>query len=136
MSGDGKTIVFEHDFGIWKLDLASRQVKPIPLEIAAETQETLTEFRDFNSTVDDYDLAPDGKRIVFSVHGELFTVPTDEGGELRQLTEGAARDRDVHVFARRQVDRVHLRPERPRGDPRDRRRRRRPGPESHRPRHA
>ena len=48
----------------------------------------LTEFRDFNSTVDDYDLAPDGKRIVFSVHGELFTAPTDEGGELRQLTEG------------------------------------------------
>ena len=75
ISGDGKTIVFEHDFGIWKLDLASRQVKPIPLEIAAETQETLTEFRDFNSTVDDYDLAPDGKRIVFSVHGELFTRP-------------------------------------------------------------
>ena len=94
ISGDGKTIVFEHDFGIWKLDLASRQVKPIPLEIAAETQETLTEFKDFNSTVDDYDLAPDGKRIVLSVHGELFTAPTDEG-ELRQLTEGAARDLDV-----------------------------------------
>ena len=55
----------------------------------------MTEFRDFNSTVDDYDLAPDGKRIVFSVHGELFTAPTDEGGELRQLTEGAARDLDV-----------------------------------------
>ena len=40
ISGDGKTIVFEHDFGIWKLDVASREVKPIPLEIAAETQET------------------------------------------------------------------------------------------------
>ena len=95
MSSDGKTIVFEHDFGIWKLDIASRQVKPLPLEIVAETQQTLTEFRDFSSTVDDYDLAPDGKRIAFSVHGELFTAPTDEGGELRQLTDGAARDRDV-----------------------------------------
>ena len=80
ISGDGKTIVFEHDFGIWKLDVASREVKPIPLEIAAETQETLTEFREFNSTVDDYDLAPDGKRIVLSVHGEVFSVPTDEEG--------------------------------------------------------
>ena len=36
-----------------------------------------------------YDAAPDGKRIVFSVHGELFTAPTEEGGELRQLTDGA-----------------------------------------------
>ena len=40
ISGDGKTIVFEHDYGIWKLDVASREVKPIPLEISAETQET------------------------------------------------------------------------------------------------
>ncbi len=97
ISGDGKTIVFEHDYGIWKLDVASREVKPIHLDIAAETQETLTEFRDFNSTVDDYDAAPDGKRIVLTVHGDLFSVPTDEeGGDLRQLTEGAPRDRDVH----------------------------------------
>jgi tricorn protease len=97
ISADGKTIVFEHDFGIWKLDVATRTVKPIPLQIVAETQQTLTEFRDFNSTVDDYDLAPDGKQIVFTVHGELFTAPTnpDDGGELRQLTEGAARDLDV-----------------------------------------
>ena len=96
ISGDGKTIVFEHDFGIWKLDLASRVAQPIRLEIAAETQETLTEFHDFNSTVNDYDLAPDGRRIVLSVHGEVFSVPTDEeGGDLRQLTEGAARDRDL-----------------------------------------
>jgi tricorn protease len=94
ISGDGKAIVFEHDFGIWKLDLASREVKPIPLEIAAETQETLTEFKEYNSTVDDYDVAPDGKRIVLSVHGDLFTAPTDEG-DLRQLTEGASRDLDV-----------------------------------------
>jgi tricorn protease len=96
ISGDGKTIVFEHDYGIWKLDVANQQVKPIRLEIAAETQETLTEFRDFNSTVDDYDLAPDGRQIALSVHGEVFTVPTaEEGGDLRQLTDGPARDREV-----------------------------------------
>jgi tricorn protease len=94
ISEDGKTIVFEHDFGIWKLDLATREAKAIPLEITAETQQTLTEYRDFNGTVDDYDAAPDGRRVVFSVHGELFTAPTDEG-ELRQLTDGAARDFDV-----------------------------------------
>jgi tricorn protease len=94
LSGDGKTIVFEHDFGVWKLDLPSREVKAIPLNIVAETQQTLAEFRDVSSTVDDYDLAPDGRRIAFSVHGEIFTAPTDEG-ELRQLTDGAARDLDV-----------------------------------------
>lgn len=94
ISADGKTIVFEHDFGIWKLDIAGKQSTAITLDIDAETQETLTEFRDINSTADDYDPAPNGRRIVVSVRGELFSVPTDEG-ELRQLTEGPARDHNV-----------------------------------------
>jgi tricorn protease len=94
ISSDGKTIVFEHDFGIWKLDVASKQVKPIRLDIAAETQEDLVEFRDFNSTVDDFDAAPNGRRIAFTVHGEIFTVPAEDG-ELRQLTDSPARDQDV-----------------------------------------
>lgn len=92
MSADGKVIVFEHDFGIWKLDAASRKVTPIKLDIAAETQENLSEVRDFNSQADDYDLAPSGRRIAISIHGEIFTAPTDEG-DMRQITNGSARDK-------------------------------------------
>ncbi|AGA28901.1 S41 family peptidase [Singulisphaera acidiphila] len=95
LSSDGKTIVFERDFGIVKLDLITKEVKPLKFTIAAETQESLTEFKSFNSTISDYDLAPDGERIVFAVRGEVFTAPTDEGGELRQITEGESRDQDV-----------------------------------------
>ena len=98
ISADGRTIAFERDFGISLLDVASRKVTPLKFEIAAETQESLTDFREFNSTVDDYDLTPDGKRIAFSVHGEVFTAPTGETGELSQITDGPARDRDV-VFS-------------------------------------
>jgi tricorn protease len=93
MSADGKVIVFEHDFGIWKLELATRRVTPIKLEIAAETQENLTEVREFNSQVDDYHLAPSGRRIVFSIHGEIFTAPVEEG-DLRQITDSPWRDKD------------------------------------------
>ncbi|MBO0719342.1 MAG: PD40 domain-containing protein, partial [Blastocatellia bacterium] len=93
MSSDGKVIVFEHDFEVWKLDLASRKTSPIKLEIAAETQENQVEVRDFNSQLDDYDLAPSGRRIVLSVHGELFTAPTEEG-DLRQITDSPWRDVD------------------------------------------
>ena len=96
ISSDGKTVVFERDFGISKLDLATRSVTPLRFEIAAETQETLVEVRDYHSTVDDFAAAPGGKRIAFSVHGEIFTAPTDEGGELRQVTDDdGARDQDV-----------------------------------------
>ncbi|HKY27797.1 MAG TPA: S41 family peptidase [Pyrinomonadaceae bacterium] len=94
ISADGRVIVFEHDFGIWKLDVASRKTTPINLNIAAETQENLNEMQTFNSQVDDYDLAPSSKRIALSIHGEIFTAPVEEG-DLRQITEGPARDRTV-----------------------------------------
>jgi tricorn protease len=94
VSADGRTIVFEHDFGIWKLDTASKKVTPIRLDIDAETQENDVEMRAFASEADDYDLAPNSRRLVVSVHGEVFTVPVEEG-DVRQLTESSARDRFV-----------------------------------------
>jgi tricorn protease len=93
ISADGKVIVFEHEFGVWKLEVASHKVAPIKLDIAAETQENLAEIRDFNSQADDYDVAPSGRRIAFSVHGEIFTAPTEEG-DIRQITDSPARDKE------------------------------------------
>jgi tricorn protease len=93
ISADGKTIVFEHDFGVWKLDLATRKSAAIKFNIDAETQENIAEIRDFNSQLDDYDLAPSGRRIAFSIHGEIFTTPVEEG-DLKQITSSAARDQN------------------------------------------
>ena len=94
ISSDGRVIVFEHDFGIWKLDVNSKRATPITLNIDAETEDNLAEVRSFNSEADDYDLAPSSRRIAFSIHGEIFTAPVEEG-DLKQLTEGPARDRAV-----------------------------------------
>jgi tricorn protease len=94
ISSDGRTIVFEHDFMIWKLDVPSKKVTPIKLDIAAETADNMTEMQSFSGQADDYDLAPSSRRIVFSIHGEIFTAPVEEG-DIRQVTEGPARDRNV-----------------------------------------
>ncbi|HKV38882.1 MAG TPA: DPP IV N-terminal domain-containing protein, partial [Blastocatellia bacterium] len=79
ISSDGRIIVFEHDFEVWKLDLASKKAAPIHLDIAAETEENMTEVETFASQADDYDLDPAGHRVVFSIHGEIFTAPVAEG---------------------------------------------------------
>jgi tricorn protease len=94
ISSDGKVIVFEHDFGIWKLDVNSKRATPITLNIDAETQENLSEVQSFNSQADDYDLAPSSRRLALSIHGEIFTAPVEEG-DLKQVTDGSARDRNV-----------------------------------------
>ncbi len=94
ISADGQVVVFEHDFGIWKLDVGSKKVTPIRLDIAAETAENMTDMQSFTGQADDYDLAPSSRRIVFSIHGEIFTAAVEEG-DLKQITESSARDRDV-----------------------------------------
>ncbi len=94
ISADGRVIVFEHDFEIWKLDVNSKRATQITLNIDAETQENMTELQSFNSEADDYDLAPSSRRIAFSIHGEIFTAPVEEG-DLKQVTDGPARDRNV-----------------------------------------
>jgi tricorn protease len=93
ISTDGRSILFEHDFGLWKLDVGSKRASAIPLDIAAEMNQSASEMRTFSNESDDYDLAPNGRRIVFSIHGEMFTAPVDEG-ELVQLTESPWRDRN------------------------------------------
>ncbi|MGZ8846236.1 MAG: S41 family peptidase, partial [Pyrinomonadaceae bacterium] len=94
ISADGRVIVFEHDFGIWKLDTTTKKASQIRLDIDAETQENDNEIRAFTSEADDFDLAPNSRRVVVSTHGELFTVPVEEG-DIRQITDSAARDRNV-----------------------------------------
>lgn len=94
ISSDGKVIVFEHDFGIWKLDVNSKRATAINLNIDAETQDNSTELMSFNSQADDYDLAPNSRHVAFSIHGEIFTAPVEEG-DLKQLTDGPARERAV-----------------------------------------
>jgi tricorn protease len=94
ISADGKVIVFEHDFGIWKLDVAGKRATPIHLDIAAETEENASEVATFNSQADDFDLAPSSRRIALSIHGEIFIVPVEDG-DIKQVTEGPARDRNV-----------------------------------------
>ncbi len=95
ISADGKTIVFEHDFGVWKLDTGSKKVSQIKLDIDAETEENDAEMRAFASEADDYDLAPNSRRIALSTHGEIFTVPVEEG-DIKQITDSPSRDRDVN----------------------------------------
>jgi tricorn protease len=94
ISADGRVIVFEHDFGIWKLDVNTKKATPISLNIDAETQDNMSEVQSFSSQADDYDLAPSSRRIAISIHGEIFTAPVEEG-DLKQITDNPARERSV-----------------------------------------
>lgn len=92
MSADGRTIVYEESFGLWKLDLNNGRPVEIKIDIVADERENNLETKTVSSEADGYHLSPSGKRAVISVEGELFTIATDRGDIHRVTTTSGARD--------------------------------------------
>jgi len=82
---DGKAIVFEHDFQIWKYDTKTAEAAVVPLTLAgsgaapAVTRLPLNQFSDLT-------LSPDGRKMTVSSRGEIFAAAAREGGEAYRVT--------------------------------------------------
>jgi tricorn protease len=94
ISADRKTIVYESNFGIWKLDVASGKSTEIVLDIKSDTKENDTELVTFTSEADSFHLSPSNRRAAVVAHGELFTIATDRG-EPQRVTETPWREQDA-----------------------------------------
>jgi tricorn protease len=80
ISADGSTIVFERDFGIWKLDVRSGTASPIDVRLrgviatpAAPQRQTYT--RDASELA----VSHDGRKLAVVVRGQVFAAPTVPG---------------------------------------------------------
>src|SRR5213078_2287966 len=74
MSSDGKVIVYEENFGIWKLDVASGKSSEIKLDIVTDEKDNEAEIETVTNEVDAFDISPSGRRAVISVHGQILTI--------------------------------------------------------------
>jgi tricorn protease len=91
LSADGKVMVYEEGFGLWKLDTASGRSTEIKVDIAGDTKGNQFEVITYNGQADSYDLSPSTRRAVISIRGEIFTIATDRG-DISRLTRSFARD--------------------------------------------
>ncbi|HTS31063.1 MAG TPA: S41 family peptidase [Bryobacteraceae bacterium] len=86
ISADGKTIVYEDNFGIWKLDVASGKSTEIRIDVKSDLKDNKTELVTITNEVDGFNISPSNRRAAIAVHGEIFTIPTDRG-EIQRVTE-------------------------------------------------
>jgi tricorn protease len=91
ISADGKVIVYEENFGLWKLETATGKTTEIKLNIASDWKENNFEVQTINGETNGYHLSPSTKRAVISAHGELFTIATDRG-DVTRVTSSYWRD--------------------------------------------
>ena len=90
MSSDGKVIVYEDNFGIWKLDVATGRTSEIKLDIVSDDKENESDVETVNSELDAFDLSPSGRRAVISTRGQILTIATDRGDVTRVAPDSLA----------------------------------------------
>jgi tricorn protease len=93
ISADGKTIVYEDNFGLWKLDTASGKSAEIRIDVKSDAKENDTELVTLTNTAENFHLSPSNKRAAIAAHGEIFTIATDRG-EPQRVTETPWREQD------------------------------------------
>lgn len=71
-------IVFEREFGIWLLP-AGGSPRAIAITAFADDKGTPVTTRTYTNQVQGFELSPDGKKVAFTVHGEVFAAPASVG---------------------------------------------------------
>jgi tricorn protease len=99
--GDDAGIVFQKGGKLYVLDLPSEQLHELQVTVPDDGTRTGVHWVDAGPLIrdkdmaqqTDFDLAPSGKRAVFSARGDLFTIPA-EYGNTRNLTQSPGADED------------------------------------------
>ncbi|HVF55184.1 MAG TPA: LpqB family beta-propeller domain-containing protein [Pyrinomonadaceae bacterium] len=86
ISYDGKTIVFERGFGIWKLDTESGRAEEVRITRRGAAAGPAIERLRLTDQFQELALSPDGKKVAFVVRGEVFAASASDGGDAARIT--------------------------------------------------
>jgi len=95
ISYDGKAIVFERNFSIWKLDTASGQASEVPITRRGAPAGPSVEHLRLTDQIQELALSPDGKKVGFVVRGEVFAASAKDGGDAARVTTSPSAESQI-----------------------------------------
>jgi Tol biopolymer transport system component/C-terminal processing protease CtpA/Prc len=90
ISTDGRAIVFERDFRIWRLDTETGKAVPVEISRRGVPAGPAVQHVSLSGQFQELALSPDGKKVAFTSHGEVFAASAKEGGEAERITRTPA----------------------------------------------
>ena len=92
ISYDGRLIVFERDFQIWKVDTNNGRANAVNINRRGASAGPAVEHLRLTDQISEIALSPDGKKIAFVVRGEVFAASATEGGDAARVTSTPAEE--------------------------------------------
>ena len=92
---DGKTIVFERDFAIWKLDTATDAASMVKITRLGSPAVASIDHRKLTDRFTDFALSPDGKKVAFVARGDVWAASAKDGGDAVCITNTGAAEAQV-----------------------------------------
>ncbi len=96
VSKDGKTIVLEQGTGVFKLDVNTKKITPLEVNVTYDYRFDPIERKTYTNSLQEYAVSPNGKLVTFAVRGEVFLMENDkESKRTVRLTNSAFREQEV-----------------------------------------
>lgn len=86
LSADGRTLVFERDFGIWAFDTVTRQAREVSITFRGARTTPVPQRVRQTTGFSDLALSPDGRKIAFVARGMLFAASSRDAGDATRVT--------------------------------------------------
>ncbi len=90
ISHDGRAIVFERDFQIWKYDVATKQAAPVAIRLRGAAAGLSVDHQKLTGQFRDLAVSPDGKKVAFTAHGDVFAASAKDGGDAVRISSTPA----------------------------------------------
>ncbi|MBK9155614.1 MAG: PD40 domain-containing protein [Chloracidobacterium sp.] len=90
MSQDGREIVFERNFGIWKMATDGGRAASVPIRLRGAVATPISERVNASTQIRQFALSPDGKKVAMIARGEVFAGSSKESGDAVRITNTPA----------------------------------------------
>jgi Tol biopolymer transport system component/C-terminal processing protease CtpA/Prc len=86
IAAEARAMVFERDFGVWRLDLESGKAAPVPITRRGAPAGPGVLHVSATGQFQEMALSPDGKKVAVITHGEIFAASAKDGGDAARIT--------------------------------------------------
>lgn len=90
ISYDGKLLAFERNFKLWTMDAENGQVREVSIRRRGAPAGPAVERVRLTDRLQELALSPDGTKVAFVVHGEVFAASAADGGDATRISQTPA----------------------------------------------